>query len=109
MSKKMQALFKKKMEVIVREKGATITDDPDYYKWELLTKAGRLRITVHDDSDKIFWVFMKFDEPTKAVDYFKAHYLDIENLNQYSGKYNHYHDDMDFLLDGIKNRLNKLT
>lgn len=109
MSKKTQALFRKQLEVLITEVGATKTDDTDWYKWQLQTKAGILQITVHDDdTDNLFGVYMKFDEPAKSVAYFTNHYLDILNLNQYSGKYNHYHDDLAFLMDRIKVRLNKL-
>lgn len=108
MSKKTQALFRKQFQALISGFVVTETDGKGAYKWEVMTKAGNLKITLHDDAYKIFAVYMKFDEPTRAADYFKSHYLDIENLNQYSGKYNHYHDDIDFLLDRIKVRLNKL-
>lgn len=110
MSKKTQALFRKQLEILITEAGGTKTNPPDWYKWQIITKAGRLQITVHDDdTDNLFGVYMRFDEPGKAVAYFTNHYLDIDNLNQFSGKYNHYHTDLPFLMDRIKVRLNKLV
>lgn len=109
MSKKTQAFFRKQFEALLTEYGATKTESPEHYQWQVMTKAGLLLITVHDDdTDNLFGVYMKFNYPAKAVAHFKAHYLDIDNLNQFSGKYNHYHDDLPHLLDSINNRLKKL-
>ena len=75
-------------------------------RFEIQTKAGRLQITLDDDTCKsgIFTIFSCFDEPERAKNVLSL--SNASNLNSYSGKWNFHYTDADdcfnIFISGLK-------
>ena len=74
-------------------------------KYDLSTVAGNLAITIPQNQDIVFTVFMKFDEPERATNVFRNLGKSTNNLNPFSGKYNVHEIDEKDALSRIRRHL----
>ena len=71
--------------------------------WNVETKLGNLRISLHDDTagSEIYSIFMKFNEPERSK------HLDF--VNPYSGKWNIHNSDFETTISSLERRLGEVV
>jgi len=94
--------FEKQVKKTVEEHGGNLIDGHGQATWNLETKFGNLKITLHDDAgSEIYSIFMKFDEPERAKD--------TVDCNPYSGKWNIHQSNSEWCLWELEGKLGMIT
>ena len=101
---KQRKLLKGIMEIAI-EKGAEPTPD-GFYQFQLQTCVGLLRLSI-SEGHSLASLFGRFEEPERAVEL-----IGRNNMNHYSGKWNHHwgkEDNLETALRLFKADLERLT